>query len=220
MENWHNIVEQRLKSCKLPRNIRDEVVDELAAHLDETYEHARQSGMTDAAAVRLALQEIGDWRVLAGNICRAKYREDPMNYRSKTLWLPAMASTLGASLAMTALQWINLRHHHYLIGQVVMSFCWPWLATLPVIGALGAHLSRRAGGPVASRLLACLAPALWIFIMTALIEPILLWRVEISNLRYYCYGATNWVLIPGSLLLLGALPFLRETRHVRAESEL
>jgi hypothetical protein len=135
-----------------------------------------------------------------------------MNKRTKNLWLPAMATILGASFAMTCFNgWASV-----LVGcrraRWRYPYDWPWLAALPLFGALGAYLSRRAVGPVLSRsrLVAGLAAVLWLLLMSFSIEPVELAVNAFSQFLCYAYGVANWVAIPGFALLLGASPFLRE----------
>jgi len=131
-----------------------------------------------------------------------------MNRRTRSLWLPALASTLGASLAMTTLQWAGVRPHLIWTREVAFSFYWAWLALLPCFGGLGAFLSRREGGRLGFRLIACLAPVLWLLLMGLAIEPVELALNGVRHIRYLGYGLANWVAIPGAALLLGAVPFL------------
>jgi len=44
--DWQKRVRERLESCGLPPAIYEEVVSELAAHLEEAYEDARSRGLT------------------------------------------------------------------------------------------------------------------------------------------------------------------------------
>jgi hypothetical protein len=223
MPDWKQIVRERLA-----RRCGEEVTAELAAHLEETYEQARACGVQEADAMLIALQEVDNWHVLAAKIAHARSKEVPMNDRTKSLWLPAMAGILGAGLAVTALPWIGVRPLHVMYGHdsvwtgasvavcgpsrrcgdIAIFFYWPWLAATPAIGALGAYLSRRAAGRVGTRLLAGLAPALLIFLGSFMTEPVV---PVASYSNYYFYCATNWVLIPGLLLLLGTLPFLQKS---------
>ena len=212
--DWCQVVRERLNTSALSPADGDDVVHELAAHLGEVYEEACARGLSPEEARQVALQEVNDWHVLEVKIRRAK-EEDSMNARTKTLWLPALTSILGASLAMTALQRIGVRPQLVWTGEVAMSFYWPWLAMLPVFGGVGAYLSKRAGGSVRARLIACLAPVLWM-LLTLVTEPIELAVNGFGHLVYFGYGVTNWIVIPGLALFLGAVPFLRNTRAQQA----
>ncbi|HEV2469690.1 MAG TPA: hypothetical protein VGS78_10880 [Candidatus Sulfotelmatobacter sp.] len=132
-----------------------------------------------------------------------------MNYRTRSLWIPAMASLLGASVAMTSLQFAGLRAQVVRTGSVEMFFYWSWLVVLPLCGALGAYLSRRAGASILTRLSAALAPVLWLLAICTITEPIDLAVSGIGQLRYFGYGVAEWVVVPGAALLAGAAPFLR-----------
>ena len=135
-----------------------------------------------------------------------------MNHRTKTLWIPGMASLLGASLFMTLLQWLGVRPRLLWVDRnMAMTLYWPWLVALPIFGALGAYLSRRAGGGIRNRLAAGMLPALWLFLLSVALFPVEMahQRYLLLSLRYYALGMTNWVGIPGLALLLGELPFLR-----------
>jgi len=72
MPDWRKLVRKRLSSAELPDGKREDVVTELATHLDETHEHALSKGLTRSAAIKLALQEVADWRVLAAAIDAAR----------------------------------------------------------------------------------------------------------------------------------------------------
>ena len=83
-----------------------------------------------------------------------------MNHRTRSLWLPALVTFFGASISLTLSQLLKLEPHIVWVGKVAFWFYWPWLATLPLFGALGARLSQRAHGQTYSRLMAALSPAL------------------------------------------------------------
>jgi hypothetical protein len=210
MPDWKQIVRDRLQPTGL--DLSDSVISELAAHLEETCEAESSRGTSAPAALGQALQEVNNWHVLARNIQRAKSKEEFMNHRTKSLWLPAMAGILGASLAMTLLQWMGVRPHLVSTKDVGFSFYWPWLASLPAFGALAAYLSRRSGGSIRSRLTAALAPVLWLLLPSFLIEPVEIMHRGLWHLRYFSYGMINWVVIPGIALLLGAAPLLKEEK--------
>jgi hypothetical protein len=216
MPDWKKLVREHIASSALAAASREEVVSELAAHLEETYEAALLQGMTDAAAVELALQEVSDWRVLAANIHRAKSEEDPMNDRIKSLWLPAMVNLLAAMLVLMLMQKMGTQPRLVWVdaagGKFAMTFYFPWLVTLPFFGAAGAYLARRAQGKTLARLAAGLSPGLTLIGLITLIAP---WGLFIDGLSVYrlvmiAAGIFTWGVLPSIALLLGALPFLRQ----------
>ena len=210
MRDWKKEVRDHVGSLKLSADAREEVIAELATHLEEVYEEAHSQGLSDSAALEQALQEVEDWRVLARKIGRVK--EDFMNDRTSGLWLPAVITFLGASASLTLTQFLGMQPRMLWFDKLVMPFYLPWLATLPIFGALGAFLSKRAHGATWTRLAASLSPAL---IMLIVICLVLSWGLAINGVHSltiagFGLGLINWVAIPGCALLAGAVPFLRE----------
>ena len=215
MPDWKKLVHERLESFPLPSADREEVFSELATHLEETYRAACARGLGDGAAIELTLQEVEDWSVLAAQIRAARFKEGPMNRRTKALWLPGLASLWGASMLLALTQFAGFQPRLIWIGGMGMSFYWPWLAGLPVLGAVGAYLSRRAQGPTPARLVAGLFPALVMAVVMCLILP---WGLVIDGfsffrLVHFGLGFMNWVALPGLALFLGTMPFLRESQR-------
>jgi len=210
--DWKNLVRERMESHEPAPTDCEEVVAELAAHLEETYEAAQSQGLNEETALKRTLREVEDWRVLAADIRHAK-QEGPMNSRTKNLWLPGAATLLGASVFLMALQRTSFQPRLVWIGHAAMLFYWPWLAGLPVFGAFGAYLSQRAHGPLKARLAAGLSPALVMLVTMCVILPVGLALDGFSMFRlfYFALALANWVVLPAFALLLGAAPFLRET---------
>jgi len=141
-----------------------------------------------------------------------------MNTRTKSLWLPALATLFGASVTLLLLQRTGVQPRLIWLGSAAMLFYWPWLAALPIFGAFGAYASQRAHAPVKARLAAALSPALVLFVTLCLILP---WALAVDGfsalrLGYFALTVLNWVAIPGVALLLGATPFLRSRRTTQA----
>ena len=213
MQNWHMEVRERLQACALPQEFREEVVIEFAAHLEELYDQARAAGMTDVAAQRLAPREVNDWQHLARAIRRAKSKEGLMNHRTKSLWLPALLIFLATSASLMLCQFHGMEPRMLWFDKIAITLYLPWLATLPIFGALGAYLSRRAQGATQARLAAGLSPALIMLTVMGLLLP---WGLYIDGLDFFrlvVFGLTvvNWGAIPAFALFLGALPFLHDS---------
>jgi hypothetical protein len=217
MHDWRQIVEEKLQASARNFGDADSVLSELAAHLEESYEAALSQGASEESTLTITLQEVDDWHVLAANILRAK-KEGVVNDRTRNLWLPAMASLLGASLLLLILQRAGFQPRLVWFGHMAMLFYWPWLAGLPAFGALGAYLSRRAHGSTRTRIAAGLSPALVLFATFCVILP---WGLAVDGFSlfrftYFCLAVTNWVVLPALALLLGTLPFLRESNTLES----
>jgi hypothetical protein len=131
-----------------------------------------------------------------------------MNNRTKTLWLPALASLTGSTVWRLILQrpfppTQKMLNH----AGLPASYQLLWLAALPLFGAASAHLSRRAGGGRLTRLTAALFPSIvmipiWMALATRMSHP--------SPRQWFglLCGVLNWIITPGIALLLGAWPLL------------
>lgn len=191
---------------------------ELASHLEDCYEELRAQGACESEAIERALGEIGDSRQLTREIRRIKAGGCSMNPRTKQLWLPGLASLTAGNLVLMALTSISLgprvvveRSAAWFPGLALMTAYLPWMVAQPLIGALGAWLSHRAGGRRTVRLCAGLFPSIvmlacWGILIpaTAAIEHAWVMRHPI----HLVLGALAWVAPATFGLLLGSLPFL------------
>ncbi len=214
---------ERLGSLGLVASESDDVAAELAGHLEDLCEERRSEGLTESAAVECALEQVTDWRSLARRIRKAKRKGGFMNDRTRQLWLPALASLTAANVFLMALTLESLqpsliveRSKSLFPGSALMLEYWPWLATLPLWGALGAYLSHRAGGSRLTRLWAGVFPsaamlACWCFGESV---SILVQRNTFvtHHPAYGALGAIAFAVVPGVALLLGALPFVAASR--------
>ena len=220
MPDWNRLVRARMARLRLPQEAKEAVIFELAAHLNDVYEaalarHADESEAQQFALSELALSEI-DWRRLVRKIQRAKPKEEAMNHRTKGLWLPAMANLFIAVVLLTAPSILGVRDRTFWVSHLPMGIPWPWLSALPLSGAVAAFLAKRAQAPLSARLIASLAPSLvWLAAFCALTLVFLLDRWEFSRfplpLDYFFLSALIWIVLPAFPLLLGALPFLRQS---------
>ena len=96
MPDWSAWVRERVGSLNLPRVTEDEIVRELAAHLEDLAEEQIAGGMDESEAFERALDQ-ASWRGLAKNIERVKRKEEMMNRRSKQIWFPGLV-TLALSM--------------------------------------------------------------------------------------------------------------------------
>lgn len=201
MPDWEELLDHELDKLKFPRVEKQEVIAELASHFEDCECHA----MLETNDLNRSYR-----RRLSHAIERAKREEDPMNHRTRSLWLPALATFFCASVSLTLCQFSGLQPSLVRVGKNAMSFYWPWFATLPLFGAAGAHLSQRARGTTASRAAATLSPTLVMLIVMLFILP---WGLMIDGLHFlrlisFRLGLINWVVIPALALSLGGLPFM------------
>lgn len=188
---------------------------EVAAHLEDLYEEQLAEGVNETDAIRCALEEVTNWRKLARKIRDSKEQEKLMSDRTKKLWLPGFVSLAVASLSLIMLNRVGIEPrffwHGYYAYKAELVLYLPWLMVLPVIGGVGAYLSRRANGEVKLRLVAALFPVLALLCVygISILVSAVAWRVFPISLALTLF---NWVLLPGVALSLGALPFLRSSQ--------
>jgi hypothetical protein len=210
MPDWSALVRERVGSLHLPRATKEEIVSELAAHLEDLYEAQIAGGMDESEAFERALDR-ASWRGLAKNIERNKRQEEMMNRRSKQIWFPSLVTLalsmgwlmiLQESSAQPQMPWNHA-------GAPLAPYLW-WIVTLPFMGAVSGYLAGRAAGPRAARFFAVLFPSvvmlgLWLIILTILVAKGGERPIQWGN---FGFGLLLWVVVPGLALLLGAWPFL------------
>lgn len=225
------MVREKLGAESIPAQM-DDVMAELASHLEDCYEMLRAQGLNEDEAIARAFEEFGDSRQLARGIRRAKGPEGQMNERTKQLWLPGFASLTAANLMLMALTCASLqpplvveRSMAWFPGVALTAAYLPWLSTQPLFGALGAWLSYRAGGGRTMRLCAGLFPSIVMLACWGLLIPASAavekhaWAIRHPGI--FMLGAFVWVAPAMMGLLLGSVPFLgiRDFRTLRAESQ-
>jgi len=208
MRDWKKFVEGQLVSLELPPGTKSDVVDELAAHLEETCAGFRKQGMTEEAAARLALSQVKDWHKLQRKIQNARIQEITMTNRVKQFWLPGLLTfTISMVLLELVQKFFPQPFILHLDHPPVLLFYVPWLLTLPLAGALGACLSKRAGGSRRMTLLSSAFPVLplaAIFLMAIPVGLVLSHTLShgIVAAAFLTLGIA-WVAVPGLILLVG-----------------
>jgi hypothetical protein len=217
MRDWRSLIEQRLRRLKLSKNQRQEIVTELAAHLEDLTENEKQLGSSDPELIAVDLFDATDWPRLARAILNAR-RGDRSLKRSRTFWLPALV-TLTAAQILWAVVMRNSLYERLFPVTVQPSLV--YFAALPLFGALGAYLSRRAGGARIARISAAVFPSI---VMPGLIAGIFLLDLVMGRQTFMlAHRFRTWisvliaVIVPGLALLAGSLPFLWNL-HARESS--
>jgi len=211
MSAWQDLVRQRLADLALEPHERSEVVEEIAAHLEECYEQFRKNGLPEVEAVRQALAQVNDWRALGSGIRSARTREVIMTNRVTQFWLPGLLTFV---LSMGLLAVVQKYGSHPLIlsldkGTPILMLYTSWLEVLPIAGAAGAYLSKRAGGSSRMILLSSLFPVLPFGVVFMIAVPVGL--VIDHNVPYHIVLRAflslilGWVLVPGATLFAGGL---------------
>jgi hypothetical protein len=214
MSDWRPHLRERLGPLGLHREREEEILAELAEHLeDQCAAKGEKALLPDSRVERI---ESGiDWTLLARNIRHAE--EETMSPTAKTLWVPGV-SILFCSfillLAMTRLvppaTWVNPKAPVLLMA--------PWLLSYLVLGALGAWWSRRAGGNTATRFFSGMFPLalhlavffLPIIVTIASTVPRFPEHLQVS---FLLRAGLGWVVIPGVALAIGTVPFLRDSAN-------
>jgi hypothetical protein len=228
MPDWEKLVSARLAPLALDERERQEVITELAGHLEEIYEAFRRKGASHDDAIRRALLQVDNWNKLQREIYVARTKENAMNGRTSRLWVPSFVTLAASVFTLVAFGFLGLqpgplgsRPHHeewssHLIGGItsgshVVNEYTVWLMVLPLIGALGACLSMRAGGTLREIVISGVFPAVaWLTIVLVVLSfaASLGHGLEAVTAPVGPVGLiTLLVLIPGACLLLGVLGY-------------
>jgi len=213
MLDWQKLVRQRLSGLALDGPEKDEVHAELAAHLEESYESLRTKGLLEQAAMQQTLAQVADWQDLRRKIQIARTRkENMMNDRVRQLWLPGLLTFMLSTGTLALLQifgpkpWVVALRGVLPVGLMYV----PWLLSLPLVGAMGAFLSYRAGGSRRAIFSSIVFPVMPFLASILLVLPVSLIfdRFIAHNIApmSLVMALLGWVLLPGVALLAGGLP--------------
>jgi hypothetical protein len=223
MPEWESIVRARLASRRKSVPLEEEVVQELAQHLEDVSGNWMLRGLCEQESAQQALAEVSSWKRLARRIRRAREGDTLMKNRVKALWLPGMGMMIVAMSSLNVLMRSGFQPRIVWLNHgVSIQFYVPWLMILPTIGALAAYWSRAQGGSAPTRLIAALFSALtmaaiFFFAMplAVLVDHRLSWSTVSTAVVASVVG---WVIVPGAALLVGALPFILGKGKSVAES--
>jgi hypothetical protein len=232
MPDWRQFVRERLAQLQAETQEREEVIEELASHLEDTSDQLRNNGASPEQAMRGAISQVESWKKLQEEIQIARSREDIVNARTSRLWIPGIV-TLGLSVltlvgfALLRLNpgpfgsrshqdiwWSHLQHGQIAKLAVINEYT-VWLMALPFIGALGAYLSTRAGGGLAEVVTSGAFPALaWLVIVGIVLSfaATLGQSLDMNALVDPLGVLTLMVLVPAACLLLGVAVYRAAAR--------
>ena len=218
MPDWQKLVSKGLSGLKLGAGEKEEVHAELAAHLEEAYEALLKEGVPDREAIHHVVSLAGSWNDLQRRIHAARNGKDSMTNRVKQFWLPSLLTLLSSMGLLMLIEfsgpcpWVMIPPEHRsgwsLIAPAAAVYL-PWLLSLPVVGAMGAYLSIRAGGARRETFTSIIFPVLPYSVsfviglpMIAIVEDHVAHNMIFSALFV---GLFAWVMAPGAALLTGGL---------------
>lgn len=210
MPDWQELVRQRLAALALDPAERDEIRAELAAHLEDAYEAMLRDGINNSEAAKRTLCLANDWQDLQRKISVARSGKDTMTNRVTQLWLPGLAAFVLSGGILALMQILRLKA--WVLTKngdlTAVLYVW-WLILLPLIGAVGAYLSWRAGGSERAILLSIVFPVLPFLASILVVLPVSLifdrfiaHNIGPMSLIFALFG---WVLVPAAALLAGGL---------------
>jgi hypothetical protein len=221
MPDWNRLISERMGVLALSGEVRDEVVAELATHLEELYQASRARGANESQAIEIALSQTADWQKLGREISDAKNEPGGMNDRSKQFWLPGLVTLTASMVWLMMLQRVNWNPgSSWFHGSPPLMPYVIWLLTQPVFGAAGAYFSRRTGGSRLTRLAAGIFPSIALLGLLIFItftgffverNPFL-WK----HPAFFALVVFPWAIFPAISLLIGAVPFLKMTKPEQA----
>jgi len=221
MPDWLAYVNGRLGPLPLSEAEALQVREELAAHLEDSYLALRAQGVSEPDAIRLACEQVPSWQELRCDILAAK-SEAFMQNRVTQLWIPGLVTLFSAYALLALMQFAGLRAMTSRPGEprgIVLYL--PWMLSLPLIGAIGAYLSRRAQATGWRVYFAASLPALALGVLFLLILP---WSFVVDpHVPLHTKGTAlaalmvSWVILPGFALCLGvALQSLHKMREANS----
>src|SRR5438874_9024772 len=191
---------------------KEEVHAELAEHLEETYKALRARGLPEQTVTQQTLAQVTDWQDLRRRIQTARAKENIMNDRVRQIWLPGFVA-LVLTTCLFALNeifgpkpWVFMK-----VGQLPMVVLFiPVLLSLPLVGAVGAYLSYRAGGSRRAIFSSIVFPVLPFLASILVVLPVsLVFDRFIGHSpapMALLMALPAWVLAPVVALLAGGLP--------------
>jgi hypothetical protein len=159
MPDWKQIVRTNLRVLRAcSPEFAEEVSEELAGHLEESYERHLRDGLSAEAALQRSLGEIEHAR--RNWLALRLLKEDRMTGFTRKVGLPGLLTFASAMVIAWALDMAHIQPKTiFLANGLFLSVPTVWLCLLPLCGAVGALVSRRSGGSRLQRIAASLFPS-------------------------------------------------------------
>jgi hypothetical protein len=205
MPDWKQIVRKNLPVLWV---CSPEFTEELAAHLEDSYEALLCEGLPAEVALQHTIgQTEGHCRVW---LVMRFLQEELMTGFIREVALPGLLTSAAACFFYRSLELDHIRHKviWLLGGQLPL---W-WWCLLPICGVLGAILARRNGGSRPQRIAASLLPSAMLGTFVGLIFVVGFtisgfvnhYQLVFTRLESLGLVPPGFVLIPAAFSLLGA----------------
>jgi hypothetical protein len=215
MHDWRLLVQQRLAGLHIEDGEATQVVEELAGHLEESYQSFLREGLSGDSASQRALESVNDWQDLKRKLESSRNKETNVNKRVTQFWFPAFV-TLALSMVLLALvqifgpsPWVGPMPGGRLRMTPVLPVYFSWLIFLPFIGALAAYLSRRAGGRTLTVFSSVVFPVFPYVAFFAIGLPLALFLdhkvAHNITIPAFFVGLSAWVIFPAAALVAGGV---------------
>lgn len=152
MPDWHAIVASHLAGLNLSPARWKQVLQELSEHLEDEFAALRER-LPEEEAQRHALNLLAGSDVLIREI-RSAEKEDPMNQRTRALWLPGLVMLVVYTLLFVA--FVRSTGHLLLDPRFVF---YGKLVLLLIFGAVGACWARALGATPVQRAMVSVSPS-------------------------------------------------------------
>jgi hypothetical protein len=129
--------------------------------------------------------------------------------------VPAAFAVLAAGIAYGANEALGPQPVAWLFAYGTVLFYVPWLIALLPISACAAFLARRAGASFRQRLFVAVSPAVVIGGVITGLTAIVVIAASLGGRQVHPMDAIGhfligWLLVPATVGVVGALPFLRD----------
>ncbi len=211
MPDWEQIVRKNLRVLGV---CSPEVTEEIAGHLEDSYEALLRDGLPADVALHRTMSQIEgrrkSWLVLRF------LQEGLMTGFIRKVALPGLVTSAASWLVSWALMLAHIQPKIILMPRGQLQLClvlspW-WWGLLPFCGALGALLSQRNGGSRLQRIVASSAPGAIIGVFLLLMFAVVFTFSGFVNREWW--DSAHWEglgllllsfsIIPAAFLLLGA----------------
>ncbi|MBI3477053.1 MAG: hypothetical protein HY010_15075 [Acidobacteria bacterium] len=213
MPDWKKLIRKHVVALRVcPASFGDELVNEWANHLEDSFEMFQNEGLSREDALGRSLDQIRQFSGIGSQL--RILREALMRGFTKQVALPGVLTFALATAIGAALDFANIRPKTILFSDgLFLSLPLQLLSLLPLCGAIGAYLSHRNGGSALQRIAASMfLPAIMavLFVATAVAGGIMSrlvpnygWNASLV-VRGLALWLTTYAILPAIPLLLGS----------------